>query len=61
MRPNESRPSLFWSEEFRICEDNKVESESVDVRVELAASQTPRPTSWVDGPEALARPKPDLG
>ena len=33
MRLNESGPSLFQSEEIRICEDNKVESESVDVHV----------------------------
>ena len=32
MRLNESGPSLFRSEEIRIREDNKVESESVDVR-----------------------------
>ena len=33
MRLNESRPSLFGSEEIRRCADNKVESESVDVHV----------------------------
>ena len=33
MRLNESGPSLFQSEEIRIREDNKLESESVDVRV----------------------------
>ena len=33
MRLNESGPSLFRSEEIQIREDNKLESESVDVRV----------------------------
>ena len=33
MRLNESGSSLFWSEEIRIREDNKVESESVDAHV----------------------------
>ena len=33
MRLNESEPSLFRSEEIRIRKDNKVEPESVDVRV----------------------------
>ena len=33
MRLNESGPSLFGSEEIRIREDNKVEPESVDIRV----------------------------
>ena len=47
MRLNESRPSLFGSEEIRRREDNKLESESVDVHVYLAASPPPRPT-WVN-------------
>ena len=33
MRLNKSGPSLFGSEEIRIREDNKLESESVDVCV----------------------------
>ena len=33
MRLNESGPSLFRSEELQIREDNKLESESVNVRV----------------------------
>ena len=41
MRKNESGPSLFGSEEIRIREDNKVESESVDVRVYVKRPQPP--------------------
>ena len=61
MRLNESRPSLFGSEEIRRRADNKVELESVDVRVLLAASPPTQPTSRGDGPDAQARPEPDLG
>ena len=49
MRLSKSRPILFQSEEIRIRENNKVEAESVDVRVSLAASPTPQPISLVDG------------
>ena len=56
MRLNESGLSLFRSEETWRRVDNKVEVESVDIRVLLA----PRP-SRVDGSYALACPKQELG
>ena len=40
-------------------EDNKLELDSVDARVYLAASPTLRSTSRVDEPDAPAGPKPD--
>ena len=49
MRLIKSVLSLSGSEEIRIHEDNKLELESVDVSVYLAARPPPHPTFWVDG------------